>query len=208
MLNLLRKDFITLKSSLWQCVIYLVVFSVAFIPRMDISFHLIGIYTAFAIINLSTTIDLKNRNHHFLVTLPISRKHIVQAKYMAAVILTFLGVLASLSVHTLVSFLFPQLNKPELTLIDLFVPVLIVFVLISFYMPLFYSLSKKGSAAINGAFFIILIALAQPTAMFMNMMNERDSMLNQALWLIPIGILLLFIASYFITSKLFAKKDL
>ncbi|MGE7053712.1 hypothetical protein ACQKI4_14130, partial [Paenibacillus glucanolyticus] len=47
MLNLLRKDFIAIKSSLWTILIYLAVFSLAFIPSSEISFHFVGIYTAF-----------------------------------------------------------------------------------------------------------------------------------------------------------------
>ena len=34
MLNLLRKDFIALKSSLWTILLYLAVFSIAFIPKV------------------------------------------------------------------------------------------------------------------------------------------------------------------------------
>ncbi|MFX3634039.1 MAG: ABC-2 transporter permease [Candidatus Pristimantibacillus sp.] len=40
-------------------------------------------------------IDIKKHHHHFLLTLPISRKHIVQTKYITAIIYTLFGVLAS-----------------------------------------------------------------------------------------------------------------
>ena len=59
MLNLLRKDFIALKSSLWMILMYLAVFSIAFIPSHDMSIYLVGIYTAFASISLATMIDIK-----------------------------------------------------------------------------------------------------------------------------------------------------
>ena len=208
MLNLLRKDFIVLKSSLWISVVYLIVFSAAFIPSMDASLQFVGIYTAFATISLGTAIDIKNRNHHFLVTLPIGRKHIVRAKYIAAIIYTLYGVLASFGVHLLAKLIVPELHKPEYSYLDLLIPILIVLLLASFYMPLFYALSEKGTAIINIAFMIILIVLSQPTAYYINMAIEKDIISKQILFLVPFGILLLFIASYFIASKLFVRKDL
>lgn len=208
MLNLLRKDFIALKSLLWMSILYLAVFSFAFIPKIPSSIHLVGIYTAFATLSLGTMIDIKKNHHHFLVTLPTSRKHIVQAKYITAIIYTLFGVLASYGIHWLIQLAVPQLNKPDYSVMDLLVPVGIMLVLTSIYMPLFYALSKKGTAIINVVFLIILIALAQPTAFFMNMMNEKSSILDPTLLLILVGILLLFIASYYFTIYLFNRKDL
>lgn len=208
MFNLLRKDFIALKSTLWMSILYLAVFSVAFIPKLSSSIHLVGIYTAFALLNHGTMIDIKNNNHHFLVTLPIKRKHIVQAKYITAIIYTLFGVLASHGIHWLVKLTILELNKPDYSVMDILVPAGIVLVLTSVYLPLFYILSKKGTAIINVVFLIILLALAQPTAMLMNMVNENGLNIDQALFLIPTGILLLFIASYYLTINLFAKKDL
>lgn len=137
MLNLLRKDFIAIKSSLWTILMYLAVFSLAFIPSSEISFHFVGIYTAFGAIILVTMIDIKNNNHHFLVTLPISRKHIVQAKYLTAIVYMLFGILASYGIHWIVRLAVPQLNKPDNSIAAILVSMGIVLVLISIYMPLF-----------------------------------------------------------------------
>ncbi|WP_197260097.1 ABC-2 transporter permease [Paenibacillus dendritiformis] len=77
MLNLLRKDFIALKSSLGVLILCLAVFSIAFIPKHDMSIFTVGITVAIVAVNMSTMIDVRNHNYNFLVTLPISRKHIV-----------------------------------------------------------------------------------------------------------------------------------
>ncbi|WP_088546966.1 ABC-2 transporter permease [Paenibacillus aquistagni] len=207
MLNLLRKDFIALKSSLWMTLLFLVVFSVAFIPKVEVSLYLVGIYTAFASLNLGTMIDIKNHNHKFLVTLPVKRKQLVQAKYIAAILYTLFGVFASYGIHTLVTFAMPELHKPEYSAIDLLAPIGIMLVLSAIYMPLFYSLSKKGAAIINVVFMIILIGLAQPTAIVMNMVKEKGISDDPMLILVLIGILLLFAASYFLTVHLFKRKD-
>lgn len=143
MLNLLRKDFIALKSSLWTILLYLAVFSFAFIPKSEMSIYFVGIYTAFGSIILATMIDIKNHNHKFLVTLPISRKHIVQAKYITAIIYTLFGVIASYGIHRLIKLSFPQLEKPDYTVLSLLVSVGMLLVLISIYMPLFTHLVKK-----------------------------------------------------------------
>ncbi|MDK8180257.1 ABC-2 transporter permease [Paenibacillus sp. UMB4589-SE434] len=208
MLNLVRKDFIALKSSFWMSLMYLVVFSVAFIPKMSSSIHLVGIYTAFATIMLGTMIDIKHHNHNFLVTLPIKRKQIVLAKYVSAIIYTVVGVLASYGIHLLVNLYFPELNKPDYSIKDILGPVGITLVLTSIYLPLFYAFSKKGAAIINGIFLILLIALAQPTAIFMNLIREEGSSSSQIFYLVLAGLSLLFMASYYITAKLFTRKDL
>ncbi|WP_268625328.1 ABC-2 transporter permease [Paenibacillus alvei] len=206
--NLLRKEFIALKSSLWIPLMYFVVFSVAFIPKHSSSVHLVGIYTAFATLSHVTLIDIKNHNHSFLVTLPISRKNIVKAKYIAGIIISLVSVLASYGIHMFVTSVFPAFNKPDLTVMDILGPVAILLVLASIYLPLFYTLSKKGTSIIQGVFTLILIALAQPTAIFMQMINENRLHSDPILYLILIGIILLFIASYLIAATLFTKKDL
>lgn len=208
MLNLLRKDFIALKSSLWTILLYLAVFSFAFIPKSEMSIYFVGIYTAFGSIILATMIDIKNHNHKFLVTLPISRKHIVLAKYITAVIYTLFGVIASYGIHRLIKLSFPQLEKPDYTLLPILVSVGMLLVLISIYMPLFYALSKKGAGIINAVFMVSLIILAQPAAVLMNMVSEKGLINDQTLLLILIGIVVVFIASYFLTISLFTRKDL
>lgn len=208
MLNLLRKDFIALKSSLWVLILCMGVFSIAFIPKQDASIFTVAITLASVSLNISTMIDIKNHNHHFLVTLPTSRKHIVLAKYITSIIFTLFGVLASYGIHSLVKLIIPGLNKPDYSIMGLLVPAGLMLIIISIYLPLFYSLSKKGVEIISIVFFIILIVMMNPTVVLMSMMSEEGFISNQALILIPIGLLLLLIASYYLTVYLFTRKDL
>lgn len=207
MLNLLRKDFIALRSSLWTIGLYLVVFSLAFIPNIEMSMYFVGIYTAFGSVILATMIDIKNHNHNFLLTLPVSRKNIVQAKYVSAILYTLFGVLASFGIHWLVNLNFPELNKPSYTYMDIMVSIGMVLVLVSIYMPLFYALSKKGAGIINAIFMVALILLAQPFAVLMTMVSEKG-LDGQLIAMISIGIIFIFGASYILTTRLFARKDL
>ncbi|GAB1154985.1 hypothetical protein YWY31_10100 [Paenibacillus illinoisensis] len=207
MLNLLRKDFIALRSSLWTIGLYLVVFSLAFIPKSEMSMYFVGIYTAFGSVILATMIDIKNHNHNFLVTLPVSRKNIVQAKYVSAILYTLFGVFASFGIHWLVDLNFPELNKPSYTLMDIMVSIGMVLVLVSIYMPLFYALSKKGAGIINAIFMVALILLAQPFAVLMTMVSDKG-VDGQLIAMISIGVIFIFCASYVLTTRLFARKDL
>jgi len=207
MLNLLRKDFIALKSALWLGILYLVVFSAFFIPKFSSSIHFVGIYTAFALLNMGVMIDIKNNNHHFRVTLPIKRKHIVLAKYISAIIYTVFGVLASFGVHWSVKQTIVDLNMPDYSFLDILVPAAIVLLLASIYLPLFYALSKKGNSIISGVSVVTLIVMAQPIADIMNMVNESAFNSHQTLFFILAGILLLFIASYYLTVNLFNRKN-
>ena len=207
MLNLLRKDFIALRSSLWTIGLYLIVFSLAFIPKSEMSMYFVGIYTAFGSVILATMIDIKNHNHNFLLTLPVSRKNVVQAKYVSAILYTLFGVFASFGIHRLVDLNFPELNKPSYTLMDIMVSIGMVLVLVSIYMPLFYALSKKGAGIINAIFMVALILLAQPFAVLMNMVSEKG-VDGQVIAIISIGVIFIFCASYVLTTRLFARKDL
>ncbi|WP_458460693.1 ABC-2 transporter permease [Paenibacillus sp.] len=208
MLNLLRKDFIALKSSLWIILLYLVVFSLAFIPKSEMSMYFVGIYTAFGSVILATMIDIKNHNHNFLVTLPVSRKQIVQAKYLSAMMYAIWGVLASYGIHWLVNLNYPELNKPNYSIMDILISIDMVLVLVSVYMPLFYALSRKGAAIINAVFMISLVILAQPVAIVMSMASEKGMINMPIIVVVSIGILVMFLASYFATSRLFTRKDL
>ncbi|MCM3172817.1 MULTISPECIES: ABC-2 transporter permease [unclassified Paenibacillus] len=208
MVNLLRKDFIVLKSSLWIIPFYLAVFSIAFIPKSEMSMYLVGIYTAFGSIMLATMIDVKNHNHNFLVTLPISRKNVVQAKYLSTIFYTLFGVLASFGIHSLVNMNFPGLDKPDFSVLDIMVSIAMVLGLTSIYLPLFYALSKKGAGIINVVFLVALVILAQPFALLMNLASEEGMVTGQVIGMVTIGILLLFVGSYLLTVRLFSKKDL
>ncbi|WP_145410123.1 ABC-2 transporter permease [Paenibacillus xylanexedens] len=208
MVNLLRKDFIVLKSSLWIIPFYLAVFSIAFIPKSEMSMYLVGIYTAFGSIMLATMIDVKNHNHNFLVTLPISRKNVVQAKYLSTIFYTLFGVLASFGIHSLVNMNFPGLDKPDFSVLDIMVSIAMVLGLTSIYLPLFYALSKKGAGIINVVFLVALVILAQPFALLMNLASEEGMVTGQVIGMVTIGILLLFVISYLLTVRLFSKKDL
>jgi len=97
----------------------------------------------FATLSLGTMIDIKNHNHNFLVTLPVKRKHIVQAKYVTAIIYMLFGVLASYGIHWMVKVAFSGLGKPDYNVMDILGPAGIVLVLASIYLPLFYVLNKK-----------------------------------------------------------------
>nr|WP_256332317.1 ABC-2 transporter permease [Paenibacillus sp. CF095] len=183
-------------------------FSLAFIPKSEMSMYFVGIYTAFGSVMLATMIDIKNHNHNFLVTLPVSRKQIVKAKYLSAIVYTFFGVLASYGIHELVNLNYPELNKPNYSLMDIAISVGMVLVLVSIYMPLFYGLSKKGAGIINAIFMVCMIILAQPVAYLMSMANENGMITTTTMALVSVGIIGLFVVSYLITIRLFARKDL
>ncbi|MGQ8871044.1 ABC-2 transporter permease [Paenibacillus sp. TSA_86.1] len=208
MLNLLRKDVIALKSSLWIIALYLIVFCWAFIPKSEMSMYFVGIYTAFGSTMLATMIDIKNHNHNFLVTLPVSRKQIVQAKYLSTILYALFGVLTSYGIHKLINLNYPELNKPHYSLLDIIISMGMVLVLISIYMPLFYALSKKGAGIINTIFLVSLIVLAQPAAFLLHVASDKGLTTAPVITGASVGIIVLFLMSYLVTIRLFERKDL
>lgn len=53
-----------------------------------------------------------------------------------------------------------------------------------------------------------MIILAQPVAYLMNMANENGIITTTTMALVSVGIIGLFLLSYLITIRLFARKDL
>ncbi|MBH5319547.1 ABC-2 transporter permease [Paenibacillus sp. GSMTC-2017] len=208
MLNLLRKDFIVLKSTQWLFLFFLAVFSLAFVPQSDFSFYFVAIYAANGSIMSAMMIDIKNNNHKFLVSLPVNRKHIVQAKYTVAIIYTLIGVSASYGIHKFIELYVPEINKPTYSIVSILITIVILLGLISIFMPLFYAFSKKGATIINAVFLIALIMFANPTAYYINLANENGSNGDSILLIIAAGVLTLFIASYYLTVYLFNRKDI
>ncbi|MCR8842426.1 ABC-2 transporter permease [Paenibacillus sp. SC116] len=206
MLNLLRKDFIASKISLGMSLLIFAVFCIFFMKK-EMSMHLVGIITAFATISSLTLNDTKNHNHQFLVTLPISRKHIVQAKFMASLICIIVAVLASYGVHSLVKLVVPGYIIVDYAIIDILAPIAILLVLTSIYLPLFYILSEKGAPILNGIFLFSFIVMADPVARFIYTASQ-NGVNYQILYTILLSTVLLFVASCYLTVYLFTKKDL
>ncbi|MBD8499584.1 ABC-2 transporter permease [Paenibacillus arenosi] len=206
MLNLLRKDFIAAKMSLGMSILIFSIFCIFFMKK-EMSMHLVGIITAFATISSLTLNDTKNHNHLFLVTLPVSRKHIVQAKYVISLLTIFVAVLASYGVHSFVKIAVPGYITVGYSMIDILVPIAIMLVLTSIYLPFFYMLSEKGAPVLNVIFFFIFLIMADPVAQ-----TIHKASLNGINYPLVYGTLfstlLLFIASCYVTVYLFTKKDL
>ena len=209
MLNLVRKDLIVMKSSSALILIYFIIFSIVLVSNNMSAFFLAGVYTAFTTLMMSTGADVKNENHNFLITMPINRAQIVRAKYMTALIYTVVASVACYGLYALIRTMKPDLGLQAYTLDQLLTAVGITLVFASIYLPLFYWLSKKGMAVINIVFMIIMIALAPLSNIPMHLMREgMISFADTAVALIGLGVVLLFIASYFITKYLFNRKDL
>ncbi|WP_028595020.1 ABC-2 transporter permease [Paenibacillus assamensis] len=206
MLNLLRKDFIAAKTSLAMSILIFTIFCIFFMKK-EMSMHFVGIITAFSTISSLTLNDTKNHNHHFLVTLPVSRKHIVQAKYVISLICIIIAVLASYIVHSLVKIAVPGYITVDYSMIDILVPIAIVLVLASVYLPLFYSLSEKGAPVLNVIFLCLFLIMADPVAQ-----TIHRASLNGINYPLVYGslcsTLILFAASCYVTVYLFTKKDL
>ncbi|WP_018754409.1 ABC-2 transporter permease [Paenibacillus terrigena] len=210
MLNLIRKDFIVMRSSLGLIPLYFVIFSIVLISNTMSAYFLVAVYTAFTTLMMSTGADVKNDNHAFLITMPMNRAQMVKSKYATALLYTGVAAIACYIFYTIVRYVKPSLGMPAYSMGQFLASIGISLVLVSIYLPLFYWLSKKGMAIINMAFMIILIGLTP----FMNigtyLMHKQNvgSINNASVALIGLGVVLLFIASYFFAKYLFNRKDL
>lgn len=209
MINLIRKDFTVMKSWAVLIPIYFVIFGISLASNNMSSFYLTGVYSAVTTLMMSTGADVKNENHNFLMTMPINRAQIVRSKYMLALIYTGVAAVACYGLNALIRTVKPDLGMPAFTLEQFFVSVEITLVFVSIYLPLFYLLSKNGMTIANIVFIILLIYIAPLSNISMHLMSQGKIVITDTIMaLIALGVVLVFIASYYIAKRLFSRKDL
>lgn len=208
MYNLIRKDFLVLKRQFLLMIPYVFFVSIAFLNMRE-NLFLIGVYTAFILLMMGTGIDIKNKNHHFLATLPLRRKDIITAKYGSAIIYAVFGTFVCYLINIALSFFAHEAKLPfaawELSLTSFTV----VIYLSALYLPLFYWLSDKGAQIINIVFFVILIGISS-SAGIVRWILVKKLMIDDAgsiLTLAFLGSLVLLGISYLVCVRIFARKD-
>ncbi|NEW06776.1 ABC-2 transporter permease [Paenibacillus sp. SYP-B3998] len=209
MVNLLRKDFLVMKKSLWLVLFYIIIFLILLAGQRENMF-LVGVYGAFILLMLNTGNDIKNNNHRFLIHLPISRKNLITAKYISGLIYLCFGTVVSYLIQLSVS----MYEGKEIQLLAFTQPVLsfgLIVVLFSIYLPVFYLLSEKGVQIINIVFMILLIAihiLTNIVRFAATKYQTFQSMESLVLCLIVAGSVVIASISYLLTVRLFSRRDL
>jgi len=219
MINLIKKDLLIQKKSFIMLFFFsLFMFVIYSNPIFEDFIYIMGIVLIVYIFLISAnTEDEKNKSEVMLNSLPVTRKDIVLAKYISIIVYLVIG-LGSLGAMALV-FRLPiiPLTPRLLNGTDLLASILLVFLAVAVYFPLYF---KFGAAALR--IFTILLFLSFffiPRMVVEYYMEHPEApvfqflqhLLEQPLF-VPAAMILIFIfiiitVSYFISKKVYLQKE-
>ncbi|PEY32108.1 ABC transporter permease [Bacillus cereus] len=156
--------------------------------------------------------DDKNNSHKFINSLPYSRKTIIMSKYIGVIIFTLTVVLFSLLIQEIIQFISPIHDGKVASLQEIIISILTVMLLTSIYFPFCYRFANKYLLIAVSAVSPVLIILWKNIGEYVNItdvMQKASTQLtvNQMVTLVSMVIIFIFIASYFLTVKIYKRTD-
>jgi len=190
--------------------VMLIAFAVLFIPMGNESFISGMIVLVFAMMVITTmSYDDLARWDTYALTMPISRKEVVLSKYLLLLMLDLTGVVLALALAFVGSF-FRGTGITVETLLGILIVLMIAVIFGSVLIPMIYKFGTEKArlmiilcAAIPTA---VVLVLGQLNIPFPAIGNEET-----VFWTIMIAMafisLVVFFASYFISVKIYQKKE-
>lgn len=200
MLNLIRKDIILQKKTLF--IMLLLLFAYLFVATSTVW---AGVLFCIAIIMQSFSIDEKSPIHFLLNSLPYTRKEIVSSKYISACVFTFL-ILLTIFIGNLI------INKEIIQWEQILFITSIVAVFISFAFPFSY---LYNSQYLMFAFAVLFVLYFITVRKFIPDLNDRLregiqmilSFDNSLLYLgVILSVVLLYTFSWMLSIRIYSRK--
>lgn len=207
-LYLIRKDFILTRKFILLLVPYYILVGYTNAE----AYTLFSVFPAMLLLINACAIDMQHNNQKFLVSLPVPRQRLIQAKYLTLIPFLAFSILCTLLLY-LFAFAMGKIDAPlrwrELGLAAASFPLLA-----SFYLPLYFWLGQKGMQVVN--FIFIMLIILNVTAL--KSLSERvpalaewfrtgrlDSMLLPLIGVL--AYLVIIYSSYMLSMRIFVKKD-
>lgn len=208
MLGFIKKDLLLVKNNFKSILIALVIYGLFIITNeMDASFILP--FMMFMIVVSTFSYDDYNKWNTYAVTLPFGRENIIKGKYIATTILilgvSILGIMLSFVVYGIRG----DFNLENTFSLCLGYLAAIIFMISIIYPIIFKYGSEKGRIAMF-TFSFLIVAIAGIVSKFDIKISETflNFMDNYGLFIILGIVVLMFVGSYFISLKIYKKKEL
>ncbi|AEA17894.1 MULTISPECIES: ABC-2 transporter permease [Bacillus] len=194
--QLILKDFIIQ----WKFLIWYILYPVFFYMALTDTENLFIIMSV--IITIGATVktfeaDSKNESEVIVNSLPILRKQIVYAKYIVAIIILFISVTVGCFTMGMKS----GVNLFEFIETTIVASISFILVYLSLVLPLSFWLGYKKTIFI--AIFILIASMAV-SSIFFGINLEQIQLYNSLLF---IGSICMFIASIFVSVKIYEKRE-
>ncbi len=201
MKGLLLKDFINLRQQVKTIGLVLLVWSVLAITRNNVT--MIGGMVCILSATLPITAlayDEKAKWDKYALTMPVSREDMVLSKYVLSLILSGLGFVLSFVIHWYIS----NNILDSLALSGAFMGVGIL--LFSLVLPLMFKFGvEKGRLLM---FLVVLLPVIGGMALqSQNLPKPEPSTLETIAYLLPVAVILIFLASLWISIRIYRKKE-
>ena len=149
MYNLVWKDILILKRSLWIALLYgfVVVFAFGYMKEGALSAATVGV--SYMLLSQACLYDDKNKSELMLISLPLLRRTIVLAKYFTIFIYAALAILSFLLAQGLVTVSGIPISITKISLEGFLGALIAVSVLMSIYLPIYFKLGYHKSKIIG-----------------------------------------------------------
>lgn len=211
MKGLILKDLLNLKGNIKFILLFIIMFGfMSSLGDGNVN-NFIGVIIVLCTTMIVSTFsyDDLNKWDNYVLTMPISRNDIVLSKYLTMLIFSFIGVLVSLIVSVTIGYFKNTLILNETLLINaLILSISVCFG--SLILPLIYKFGTERARLLMILCFLVpTLALLVFKSILENISSpiSIEIILNTLVYSLPFVAILLFVISYFISSKIYSKKE-
>ncbi|EQF54618.1 ABC-2 transporter permease, partial [Clostridioides difficile] len=208
MKGLILKDLLNLKGNVKFILLFIIMFGfMSSLGDGNVN-NFIGVIIVLCTTMIVSTFsyDDLNKWDSYVLTMPINRNDIVLSKYLTMLIFSFTGVLVSLIVSVTIGYFKNTLILNETLLINaLILSISVCFG--SLILPLIYKFgTERARLSIILCFLVPTLALLVFKSILENISSpiSIEIILNTLVYSLPFVAILLFVISYFISSKIYS----
>lgn len=206
-MSLVLKDLLNLQGYLKTIFVFVVFYSMLSFTMDEVSFVAGMLIVLFAMIPIASfTYDKQAKWDVFGQTLPVTRKQMVQSKYVIALIFIVIGLVLSFIITAIATFI----KESSVEVVELIAANSMVasvgIILLAIMLPLIYKFGvEKSRIMLMAISSIPIIALLLLSKLGFTVPSNIDW--QKVASIIPVVALLLFGISFFISNKIYARKD-
>ncbi len=209
MLGFIKKDLLVMKNNLKYFLLMILVF--AFFSRESNIIYFIPIFISIMIFITTFSYDDYNKWNTYAITLPLSREKIVLAKYLTSLLL----MVGTVLITFLLSFVIGTVNHSfdfDEVFPMLFGGLFALVLLQSFMYPLIYKFGTEkgriglfvGVFAVSGLVGYLVNHVKIDTTAFTGFIQFFN---QYGILLLSIVMVILFVGSYFVSKRIYLKKE-
>ena len=208
MLGLVKIDLLMIKGNIRQVILFLVVFLILAFQENNI-IVIVPVFVSMMVFITTFSYDEYNKWDAYAISLPVSRKNIVKAKYVASIILWAIALLVTVVITVIMGIIGQNINYFEM--FGMILGCVFSIVLLEAIMfPLIFKFGVEkgriglfvGVFAIAGLLGFIFTGIDLENATgFIEIFNKYYYIL------IPLVAVILLVISYFVSKKIYLKKE-